>query len=257
MARLSFRDRFFSRPVANAMMSPGAILLAGAGAGVAILSGLPLIVAPVAAVGAWAARVLVAVPSNEPTMKIDPFKLPQPWRDPVTEALKAQVRYEKAVQLSQGGAIRARLKAIGERIADGVDQVHRIAQRGYQLSEGLENIDAEDAQEELDRLEASSAATGSGADPVVERTRQALRSQLETAERLTNLLEGARSRLKLLDARLDESVARAIELSLQVDHADDLSQIDADIDNVVTEMEALRQALDETAHISRGTPGTQ
>jgi chromosome segregation ATPase len=137
--------------------------------------------------------------------------------------------------------------------AEGVEQVHQIARRGHQLSQGLETIEAEDAHSELARLE-TTLGDGTDPDPMVERTREALRSQLETAERLTALLEDARSRLKLLDARLDESVARAIELSLQVDDADDLRQIDADIDNVVSEMEALRQALDETDQVRRGTP---
>ena len=45
MARRSFRDRFFTPKVAQAIMSPGGILLAGAGAAVAIIAGAPLVVA--------------------------------------------------------------------------------------------------------------------------------------------------------------------------------------------------------------------
>src|SRR6266508_1901404 len=64
MARLSFRDRLFTPKVANAMMSPGGILLAGAGAAVAIVAGAPLALAAGVGVLAWGGRVLVAMPSN-------------------------------------------------------------------------------------------------------------------------------------------------------------------------------------------------
>ena len=64
MSRRSFRDRFFTPPVARAITSPSGILLAGAGASAAILAGLPI--AAIAGLGAaaWAARVAVAVPRD-------------------------------------------------------------------------------------------------------------------------------------------------------------------------------------------------
>jgi hypothetical protein len=51
--------------------------------------------------------------------------------------------------------------------------------------------------------------------------------------------------LRLLDARLDEAVARAVELSLSGDSGK-LTGLDSDVDDLVAEMEALRQALEET-----------
>ncbi|HMQ28585.1 MAG TPA: hypothetical protein PKA98_21545, partial [Acidimicrobiales bacterium] len=62
MPRLSFRDRFFTPPVARAMMSPSGILLAGAGASVAILAGLGPIRAVAFAAIAWAGRGRYAIP---------------------------------------------------------------------------------------------------------------------------------------------------------------------------------------------------
>jgi len=55
----------------------------------------------------------------------------------------------------------------------------------------------------------------------------------------------ARHRLQLLDARLDEAVARAVELSLNAD-VGALGGLGSDVDAVVGDMEALRQALEET-----------
>ena len=87
----------------------------------------------------------------------------------------------------------------------------------------------------------------------MERAAEALRAQVATAERLDALVEDAKAQLLVLDARLDESVARAIELSVRVDDADALVDVGADVDGLVDEMEALRQALEETAHQVPGT----
>ena len=57
----------------------------------------------------------------------------------------------------------------------------------------------------------------------------------------------------MLDARLDESVARAIELSVSLDDAEGLAGLGADVESVVSEMEALRQALEETSGEQRAT----
>lgn len=246
MSRLSFKDRFLTPPVARAMTSPVSILLAGAGASVAIATGLPLVAAPVIAVAAWGARVLASVPKAAPVERIDPFSLPEPWRSSVVEALKAQVRYDRAVAAADPGPIRSRLETIGERIDDGVQEAWRIARRGAQLVEARAGIDADEARRDLARVEADANATWA-AGSNIERTAQALRSQIETAERLDTVLEQVRSQLQLLDARLDESVARAIELSVQVGDVDDLTAIDADVDGLVNEMEALRLALEETS----------
>ena len=56
----------------------------------------------------------------------------------------------------------------------------------------------------------------------------------------------ARDRLRLLDARLDEAVARATELALQTGEDVDLSGLGTAVDRLVEDMEALRAALEET-----------
>ncbi len=55
----------------------------------------------------------------------------------------------------------------------------------------------------------------------------------------------ARDRLRLLDARLDEAVARAVELSLGAGDAAAAGGLQGDVDQLVEEMEALRVALDD------------
>ena len=254
-----------TRPVAEAMLSPTAILLAGAGASIVIATGLPLVVAPVAALAAWAGRVAVAVPKDAPTARIDPFAVPEPWRGFVVDALRAQVRYRQTVEAAERGAVRDRLVSIGARIDDGVEEAWRIARRGAQLVEARTAVDDADARKRLTALTAEHPESGE-APAAVARTMEALQSQIETGERIDRTIAEARAQLQLLDARLDESVARASELSVQVGSADELGPVGADVDDLVGEMEALRLALEETSaavpltsgHMPRpeGTTGT-
>ena len=255
MSRLPFRDRLLTPPVARAITAPTSILLAGAGASAVIATGLPLLLAPVVGVAVWAAKVLFAVPRNQPVARIDPFTLTDPWRGAVVEALKAQLRFDQAVRATDSGPIRTRLEAIGRRIDDGIGEVHRIARRGMQLTAARGAVDADRARRELAAVEGDSEQTRA-AGSSLERTAEALRAQIATAERLDGLVAEARSQLQVLDARLDESVARAIELSVQVDDADALGSIGVDVDGLVNEMEALRRALEETTQHDPRATGT-
>ena len=254
MPQLSFRDRFLTPPVARAVTAPSSILLAGAGASIAIATGLPLVLAPLVAVAAWGARVLAAVPRDSPRARIDPFSLPEPWRGAVVEALKAQVRFDQTVSTTEPGPIRVRLEEIARRIDDGVGEVGRIARRGAQLTAARHAVDAEEAARALAKID-DEARQPSAAGSRIERTAEALRAQVETAARLDELIRDAQGQLQVLDARLDESVARAIELSVRVDDVEALGAVGADVDGLVDEMESLRQALEETTHMPGSATG--
>ena len=245
MPRLRFRDRFFTPPVARAITSPAGILLAGAGASVAILAGLPAAAVAVAGAAAWAARVAFAIPREPRAERIDPFTLSEPWRRFVQEALQARSRFDEAVRRAQAGPLRDRLREIADRMQTGVDTTWRIARRGQALVEARTQIDVEQVRRELEGVERG--GRGWTDDAARERTAEALRSQLATADRMERIIDDAYSRLRLLDARMDEAVARTLELAVRsdVDETATLAGLGADVDSVVTEMEALRQALEE------------
>ena len=237
----SFRDRFFTRPVAKAITSPSAILLAGAGASAAILGGLPIAVAAGAGAIAYAARVALAIPRDR-REDIDPRMLREPWRQFVVEALDARRRYDRAVSTARAGPLRERLAEIGERISTGVDECWRIARRGQELEQALGQL--EDPRRVHQRLE---EARRRGAD---QRLTAALQAQIDSTQRIVRVAADTRDQLRLLDARLDEAVARAVELSLNADDAAALGGLGSDVDAVVGDMEALRQALEETSQSS-------
>src|SRR5262245_55993011 len=152
MPRRSFRDRFFTPPVARAITSPSAIVLGGATAAAGILIGLPAV--GVAAVGgaAYAIRVLVAVPHDRRQPRIDPMAISDPWRHYVREALDARRRFHDAVQDANAGPMRDRLAEIAARIDDGIDDCWRIASQGNALSKARKRLDADEAARELAQL---------------------------------------------------------------------------------------------------------
>ena len=242
---LSLRDRFFTPPVARAFTSPAGILALGAGAGLGILTGGGLIAAVVGAAVAYAARIGLAIPRGATEERIDPFTVGEPWRHYVQDALSAQRRFRDAVHRARRGPLHERLQEIEARVDTGVREVWRIARRGHDLVDARKRVDPEAIRREIAATEAN-AGQGWATGEAMERTMEALRAQLATVERLERVIADADSRLRLLNARLDEAAARTIELSVQAHDASDLGGLGRDVDDMVDEMEALRQAIEET-----------
>jgi hypothetical protein len=238
--QLSFRDRFFTPRVARALMSPLGIVLAGVGTAVGIVVGLPVVAAAGIGALAYAGRVALAIPRGKTTDRIDPMALSVPWRDFVQSAVSANQRFDRAVNRTERGPLRDHLASVSARLADGTEECWRIARHGDELDEALAQIDVAAVRSERDEV-AKLDATEHKAN-----TMEALDAQLASAERLTRVANDARDRLRLLDARLDELVARAIELSVSQDDDEAIGVLGTDVDGLVTEMESLRQALEAT-----------
>lgn len=246
---MSFRDRFFTPRVARAITSPSGILLAGAGVSVGVVAGLPLLAAAGLGAAAWAVRVAVAVPRRERGPRIDPLALKEPWRRYVWEARKDQRRFEEAIRNVREGPLRTRLEGIGARIDTAVTECWQVARAGQDLVAARRAVDAEGAAADLERMGGAQAAASHPPDSHLGRTVAAIQAQLDTARRLDETIAELHARLSLLDARLGEAVSRAIELSARSgsESVTGLGGLDADVGSMVGELEALRQALDETS----------
>lgn len=245
----SYRDRFFTPGVARAITSPSAILLTGAGAAVGIVA-LGPVGGIVLGAAAFAGRVLAAVPRAAKRPGINPRALDEPWRTVMDEILDAGRRFERALAGVREGPLRERLAELGTRLDTAVDEAWRIASAGHALTEGRRQIDTGRIARELHAAE-QAPHTGRS-----EQTVAAIRSQLAAAERLDATIGDTYDRLRLLDARIDESVTRTVELSVTQADTDDLGGLgglDDEIDSIVGDMEALRQAVEETRRAS--TPG--
>jgi hypothetical protein len=247
-------DRYKSRKTGEALTSPSAIVLAGAGAAVAIVGGLPLLAAAGVGAAAWAARVAFALPRRKKVDRIDPFRLSEPWKLFVRDAQEAQARFDRTVERMQPGPLQDRLRDVGTRLADGVRECWRIACQGDELQEAYQQLDVKTVQAELNQLEAEKQASRGDANHVasIDRAIAAVRSQLSSAKRISDVAQDASDRLKVLNAQLDEAVARAIELSVDADSVSDVAPLGADVDSLVSELESLREGLEESGGAARG-----
>ena len=248
MARLTFRDRLFTPKVADAMMSPGGVLLAGIGAAATILAGAPLALAAGVGAVAWGARVAMAMPKN--AGRPQPNQLSEPWRGYAQQAQAAKKRFDGVVSSVAAGPLRDRLATLSARLDEGVDESWRIARRGHEIGQAIGHIDTVAAQAELEDLRRSAAHEGAAA---VADTIKALEAQLQSADRLATLAQRSRDKLRLLDARFDELLARTVEVSVGSGDSDDLG---ADVDELVNELESLRVAMEETDRAA-GLPSPQ
>lgn len=226
------------------MMSPLGIGLFVAGTGVGLIVGLPLGVAVLVGLGAWGARVAAAMAPRTTAERIDPFTLHEPWRTFVQDALAARSRFREAVERTRPGPLQEALGDIANRLETGVRECWRIAQRGESLVESRRAIDTAALDREL--AQAEGAAAGDPDDRVWSQTVQSLKVQRATADRMDHVIDSARSELRLLDVRMGEAVVRALELSAQASAPAAALGLSSDVDGMVTDLEALRQALEET-----------
>lgn len=242
----TLKDRLLTRQGAMAITSPGAILAGGVAAAAGIAAGIALPVAALAGVVAYAGVAAARLPKAPARPALRPETLRAPWRQFVEEAMDARDRFDRAVAGARAGPLRTRMQAIADRVAEGVQESWRIATHGQALEDALGHleplgvVEARLAEVEQERRE------GRGDDPRLASTAQALQSQIDSTRRIGEVARDTRDRLRLLDARLDESVARAVELSLRADDASDASGLGSDVEAIVTEMESLRLALEET-----------
>jgi hypothetical protein len=241
-------EQWKNQRTADAVMAPSAIVLGGAGAAAAILGGLPLLA--IAGVGAlvYLARVAMLMPHRQKGERIDPMGISDPWRGFVQEALDAQRRYRKAVSAATEGPMRDRLIEIGQRIDEGVGECWRVARRGDALVDAIGNLDPMAARRDLEAAKKEAKETPGDAQA---ETVKALEAQVASADRLTDVAKDAQDKLRLLDARLDEAVARAVELSITADDVGELGGLGGDVEGVVSEMETLRQSLEEAGGTAR------
>ena len=238
-------ERVRTPAVMNAVTSPSALLLAGAGASVAILGGLPIAAVAVAGALGWAARVALAVPRGRAGDRIEPSRVGEPWRRFVIDAQQAQARFDRVVRHCQAGPIRERLARIGRRIADGVSECWRIARQGDVLQDALEALDRDEIETGLSNVARELADASGNRQSSLERTRDALLAQAQSYDRLSSVWHDTRDRLEVLNAQLDEAVARAVELSVHTGDIDALKPLTDDVESLVDELESLRLGLEE------------
>lgn len=257
MASLSFRDRFYSPSVARALTSPSGILALGAGAAAGIvLTAMAAAAAPVtiaaAVVGGalgYGGRVALAIPKKGKGVRIDPFGVKEPWRHAVHDAVQARNRFTEAVKTFQAGPLRDALATMGDQLDEAVSECWRVAKRGQVVADARLRINDREVNWELQQVR---QAQGEGQPNQTQaHTIAALESQLATAARMDAVVASTREQLALLNARLDESVTRAIELSVS-NRLSDARSLGVDVGDIVTDLESLRMAIEDVDDAETG-----
>jgi hypothetical protein len=245
----------------RAAVSPSAVILAGAGVGGSLLIGLPVVAAVVVGAGLYGIRVAVgaarAAGRRRKALRpepIDPFAVPEPWRQYVRQSLTAQSKFNQMVANSQPGPFQDRLREIGRRVDDGVRECWRIARMGAGLDTSLAGLDRDGTSRELRRTqeERGKVAQGSPSAAALDQTEAALAARLQSTVRIESARQRTADRLRVLSAQLNEAVASAVELSLETADPGAASDLAGHVDTVVGDIETLRQAMEET----QGTPGS-
>jgi len=249
MPATSLRDRFWTKPVARALTSPSAILATGAGAAVGVVAASPLGLLVVAggAIGAavgLGGRLALAIPRKPQPVErgIDPFRVQEPWRHAVVDALQAKGRFTQALGTFRDGPIKATMARTAEQVDVAVSRCWQVAQQGDLIASARSRLGDRSARTELARLR-DQVGDGEPSD-LQAKTIRSLESQIATADRLDELLVTTTQELDLLNARLDESVTRAVELSVS-NELSGAADLGADLDEIVTDLEALRLAIED------------
>lgn len=249
---MSFRDRFFTPQVARAVTSPSAIVALGFGAALGVLIGgaSPVLWAVALGLIAYGIRVLAAVPRRRSgrDTAIAPRSLDSPWREAVEQVQNSRRDFEEATSTVAEGPLRDRLDGVAARLDDAVLEAWRIAKAGNVLSRGRKQIDTTRIESEL--AYARSRPSGSTRAETI----AAMEAQLASAARLDATIQDTHDRLVLLDARTDEVVTRAVELSVSQVDEQVVGELDSDVGRIVGDLEALRLAIEETHGSAATTP---
>jgi hypothetical protein len=208
-----------------APLSPTGLLVAAVGAVIGYLSGGGVAGAIVLGAIAWGGFVAIGRLRRPRAERIDPFTVQDPWRAMIMRAQSTANRFDAAVRKAAPGPLKDRLVEVQGRVGLAVREAWAIAKRGHALDDAVKVLDLPRIRRSLE------AATD-------EAVAQSLRAQLAAGERLATVAG--------LNAELDESVARAVELSVASGDVTALQPLGRAVEEVVGELESLRLALEET-----------
>lgn len=174
-------------------------------------------------------------PPPDPLAHVDPWRVPARFSGAVQAALDARRRYGDIVARTRPGPVHDRLAALGARVDEGVAAVWDAATRAGDIESTLAGLDP--ARVTAQYKEAKRGAT----DPELA---EALAQRFASVQRLLNSLDDTDERLRLFEARLDATVARAAEVSLSA-AGDGLDAVSDELDGAVDDLTALHTALDD------------
>lgn len=237
--RLRLRDRFFQPGVARAITSPAGIAGGAVVAGGMIAGGAHPVLCALAGLVGWGVPVVRAM-QRVPGLggrrrRPAPAKGAKgagrdPWGEAIADAEAAADRFEATVGRYREGPLLDRLRELEEDVFQSLDAARELARTGSE---------AEAARRELApaRLQRDGRRAGRAAE-------DAAASQRRLITQLLAVEDEARTKLLLLNGRLDEAVGRATELLARSVLSPD-ERSGSVVDEVARELERLSAALHE------------
>ena len=198
-----------------------------------------LVAIAVAAIAAGTAVLRRRRRSGDRPLVIDPFVLSEPWRRYVSAAQASQRRYTEIVRATPAGPLRTNMESVTRQVRHGVEECWLIARRGDELDAALGRLDSSSLRASLERT-------------TDDATRTSLQAQLDSAQRIRTTRDDTDQRLRLLNTRLGELLAQAAEVSVGTDATGELGTA---VDDVVTQLQSLRLAIDDVNNTRPGSTG--
>jgi hypothetical protein len=182
----------------------------------------------------------------DPREQLDLAALEPRWRTAVEEALESQNRFRSLVQRSSPGPLRDRLEEIG-----GPCRPRRPGRLGNRdrAQAGSQTVRAMHLERVTDRLKDARRRVDPGCGRRGGHQTPADRGgpppeQHGALNDLANGVDEGAVRLRMLDLRLDASVARAAQIVLRPDALQQLGLVDEELRMVVEQRSALQTGLD-------------
>jgi len=233
-------------------VSPTAVAVTAAGAGIGALDHSLVLGITLAAVG-WAGRMGAAVVARARRVRaqrpkparLDPWSVPEPWRSLVEAAMATQARFDQTVKAWPAGPTRDHLVDLQPRVWHEVGQLGLLAGRGAAADGGA---GSSDLVEQMQRVQQEKAVAGRSARAAeLGRREEALAAQLRARRSREKASEATQDRLRAAIARLDEAIANL--LGLEPDGFAPTAVVSS-LDELSEGLNSLRAALTETT----GTP---
>ena len=249
----------------RAAVSPTAVALTAAGAGIGVLDHSPLLAVILAGVG-WTGRMAAAVvakmrrdhAARPHPAQLDPWSVPEPWRSLVQQALDTQTRFDHTVSDWPAGPTRDRLVELQPRVWDQVEQLGTLARRGAAAdgwtgaTYSASRPNAEQLGDELKEVQAQRARRGSAAADL-ERRETAVAAELRARRRQEEASAAIRDQLRTAVARFDQTVADLLAVEPTGDGRPlDATGVTSALDELSDGLSSLRAALTETTGTQPG-----
>jgi hypothetical protein len=232
-------------------------LVPAAGGVVIGLAAGSTVLAVVLGVGAWLSGAAFALRRSfrrgrrAPSVTIDPWALPEPWRQYVRQAQTTGQQFDQALEQWREGPLRERLLTLRPLVVSAVEEVWSVARRGASLSgvpaagggAARRQLGAELQQVQAERMRVDPSSD----DAELLATREAaIAAQIRAARKSEDAAGEAADRLRLMTAQLDEAVTRVLTLDRSPGGEVDPDSVDAfapALQGLVQQIQTLQDGL--------------